>query len=665
MQQLATQVSHISLKIVAIVLIGFSTTFAQVAPDTTKLPFLSPETQYLWPTNASDYMSATFGETRSAHFHAAIDVGTWGQRGFRVFASRDGVLNRVGVSPTGYGNVIYLKHNDGSYSMYAHLMEFVPSIREAVDEVRFQNFRADFNQNLEHLAIHFKKGDLIGFTGDTGIGPPHLHFELRTPLNNPFNPLLAGIRVPDSVPPRFASVAVEPIQPDALVNSRKATSRVPIRGAGTEFSFGTVRVSGTVGLAVDVSDRSDNMRNVYAIYDLKLFVNDSLYFHSQLDSFAMGTSRQMFLDRNFSILRSERRGYQRMFIRDGNNLAFYKDVGQRGFISLPDGRHSVRIEASDYFGNTSIARGTLISEQITPTATQTHPSFVDPLSLPSGPAAFPERFNDLFWTNNWISNPSDRHKFDIILRKTGSYSNSTKVASDLTGNQSVDLTHPGAQILRLNDEDLMLFRVIPGQVNRIRTPDQRLEVEFPANSLFDTLTVAIGYHYIGDQVFIEIGPTHEPLQSGIRIRYLMDENERKMQNVALYSVSGSATNRRYGYAGGIVHGHQLRGSTSSFGTFSIVSDTTAPTISRPRIYRRSDGKWFATVRVSDDISGINHNSAEFYVNDVRGIAEFDPFAGVLIYHLPGFSPAARNNIRVILSDRVGNTREVTFERISR
>jgi len=191
------------------------------APDTQKLPFLSPNTRYLWPTNASDYMSATFGETRSAHFHAAIDVGTWGQNGYQVYASRDGIVSRIGVSPTGYGNVVYLKHDDGSYSMYAHLRNFVPKIQRVVDEYRLQNYRFNFDQNMESYNIEFKKGDLIAFSGDTGIGPPHLHFELRTPSNNPFNPLLAGVQVPDKVAPRITGISVEPLSHDATVNSRR------------------------------------------------------------------------------------------------------------------------------------------------------------------------------------------------------------------------------------------------------------------------------------------------------------------------------------------------------------------------------------------------------------------------------------------------------------
>jgi murein DD-endopeptidase MepM/ murein hydrolase activator NlpD len=127
-----------------------SSVFAQDRPV-----FPSKDINYLWPTNASDYMSATFGETRSAHFHAAIDIGTWGREGYDVYAARDGLLYRIGVSPYGYGNVIYLQHEDETFTVYAHLQDFNPQIRAVVDSVRFQNYAHSFDRVLSEKGIFF------------------------------------------------------------------------------------------------------------------------------------------------------------------------------------------------------------------------------------------------------------------------------------------------------------------------------------------------------------------------------------------------------------------------------------------------------------------------------------------------------------------------------
>lgn len=625
-----------------------------------RLPFLKPGTTFLWPTNASDYLSATFAETRSAHFHAAIDVGTWGQRGFRVFATRDGILSRVGVSPTGYGNVIYLKHDDGSISLYAHLQDFIEPIRKAVDERRFLTYRFEFDENLEHLDMRFKQGDLIGFSGDTGIGPPHLHFELRSPSNNPFNPLLVGIKVADRVPPRFTSLSVEPLSDDALINGRKQIARVPIRGDARRFEFGTVQAQGIIGLGVEVSDRADAMRNVYSVYELKLFIDDALYFHSRVDSFDFAHSRMMFLDRVYPILREHRRGYQRMYIRDGNPVSFYQNTGRTGTIQLPAGTYSIRIEASDYFGNTSIATGRLNMRAATGVIWPDR--LENPTVLPELVASgtpLPTMLNDFYWTNDWFSNPGERQRYAVRQQPIGSFELSPRVSHALGLNGTVNTAENAMQIITINAEPMMMHRIAPGRRTVVRSVDQRLQLEFRPNTLYDTLSVTFAWHQnSNNRIIIETAPTHEPLRAGYQIRFLLDEAQASMPNLGIYTVS--ANGNVFNFVGGVRRGNQLQAVTTTFGRFTILSDTTGPNITRPRIWQRADGKWFASVRVGDDRSGTNHTTAAFYVNGVRGIAEFDPSGGVLIYHHPEFRPLRRNEIRVLVSDRVGNRSEQVF-----
>lgn len=629
--------------------------------DYEKLPFLKPGTTYLWPTNASDYLSATFAETRSAHFHAAVDIGTWGQQGYRVFATRDGVLSRVGVSPSGYGNVVYLKHDDGSYSMYAHLRDFIPRIRELVDSYRFQTYSFNFDQNLESYNIQFRKGDLIAYSGDTGIGPPHLHFELRTPSNNPFNPLLAGVSVPDKVPPRFAGVSIEPISPDASVNGRKRIVTIPVTGSGQIFRFGTINAQGTIGLGVDASDRADAMRNIYAVYELKLTINDSLYYHAKADSFEITNARMMFLDRVYPVLREERKGYQRLYIRDGNKVPFYKDVGHNGMITLPPGTYNVRIEASDYFGNKSTATGQLRFTDSDHTPLITNPGIImhNPLFL-AGSNGLPSGFSQFYWTNDWLTNTDNNRPLRINSYSPGSF-NQDITDGSLNQSSYLDLRDQSTRFVTVNGQPMILHRVIPGSVSKLRTPDQRLQLEFRSTTLYDTMSVSFAWKYDNDRILIETGPQHEPLRTGYVLRFLLNETEKDQPGLGIYQISGSGRNESYSYLGGTRNGGFIQGITTNFGRFTILGDTIPPQMSRPRVYQRADRKWFASVRVSDDLSGVNYASAIFYVNGVRGIAEFDPFSSLLIYHLPGFVPRQRNEFRIELSDRAGNTTKEIFQ----
>ena len=80
--------------------------------------------QYPNPVKIPVYLSATFAEIRSNAFHAGVDIRTQGVEGKEVFAVADGYVSRIGVSPFGYGKVIYITHNDGFTSVYAHLSKF-------------------------------------------------------------------------------------------------------------------------------------------------------------------------------------------------------------------------------------------------------------------------------------------------------------------------------------------------------------------------------------------------------------------------------------------------------------------------------------------------------------------------------------------------------------
>ena len=96
------------------------------------------EANYLWPTNASNTATAFFGEMRPHRYHTGLDIRTYGINGKEVYAITDGYIYRIKVSNDGYGNVIYLKHQDGNISLYAHLDKFNSKIEKIVNQLQFK-----------------------------------------------------------------------------------------------------------------------------------------------------------------------------------------------------------------------------------------------------------------------------------------------------------------------------------------------------------------------------------------------------------------------------------------------------------------------------------------------------------------------------------------------
>jgi murein DD-endopeptidase MepM/ murein hydrolase activator NlpD len=146
---------------------------------------------YTPPVDFNMLLSGTFGELRSNHFHAGIDIKTEGVEGQKVRAIADGYISRIKVSSWGYGKVIYLTHPEtGHTSVYAHLKAFSDRIDELVKKEHYkkESFEINFYPNKDALLIN--QGEIIALSGNSGSSNgAHLHFEIRdSKSERPINP---------------------------------------------------------------------------------------------------------------------------------------------------------------------------------------------------------------------------------------------------------------------------------------------------------------------------------------------------------------------------------------------------------------------------------------------------------------------------------------------
>jgi hypothetical protein len=604
--------------------------------------------EWSWPTEASTLLSGKFGETRSAHFHAGIDVKTWGREGFKVFASRDGVLHRIGVSPYGYGKVVYLKHDDGSLSLYAHLRDFEPGIRALVDSLRMQTFPFRFDEILEQYGMRFKRGDLIAYTGSTGIGPPHLHFELRTPQERPFNPLLANVKIKDTTPPRVSGLVVEPLSVDARINGSHRTTEITSRQGN---DYGTINVSGTIGIAVNASDYADGADNVYSVYSLDLYVNSEKFFTSKVDSFGYYNTSQMFLDRVYPILRQTRKGYQRLYVRDGNTLPFYAHGPAKGRLNLPQGLHPVRIVATDFFGNkTTVTAKLNVSrpDRIVTTEPPRTPEMPRQVSYLNRSA-----LSDIEWTNNGFSLPGAKGptKVDVCGNGTISSPGMSCVSYMARADHLIPLNAMDTAMIRVGGKDLGLFtRVYPGQSRTLYNVSRSASAVFDSATLYDTLSVSFSADIMNGVKSAALWPDHEPLKGGVQLTWLLDDSEAELSGWGWYRREAG----RASWAGAVMDGKRLTARVTTAGAFEILRDTIPPEVNSPRLMKDFANRNTVTVRVRDDLSGVNFESVEFYVDGKRGIIEYEPGAATLFWYHTQHTPRKGSSVEVNISDNAGN-----------
>ncbi|NOY76499.1 MAG: M23 family metallopeptidase [Calditrichaeota bacterium] len=280
---------------------------------------------YLWPTDASHFINSTFGEYRPGHFHSGIDIKTWEKEGYRVFAVRNGYVYRVRISPFGYGKALYLKLDTGEIAVYGHLQRFAPKIQRVMKALQRKRQKYSVEKYFTANQIPVKKGEVVAFSGRTGIGAPHLHFEIRDAKNRPINPLLKYPFFKDRVPPRITGFAVIPFGKNSQVEGRPLPQTFPVRHKkGTVVYLDhPIQVWGNFGLAVTGFDRSAKIPNKCSFYRLKLLVDGTPVFQTEYDSLSFDQTHEIVFDRNFRLHQWTGRYFNNLFLRPENRLPFY------------------------------------------------------------------------------------------------------------------------------------------------------------------------------------------------------------------------------------------------------------------------------------------------------------------------------------------------------
>ena len=181
-------------------------------------------------------------EGRTGGYHTGLDIRTQGRTGLPVRTPVPGHVTRVRTSPDGYGKAVYLDIGGGRSLVFAHLSAFADPI-QALVTVRQASTR-EYEQDLVVPAgtLRFAAGEVIALSGDTGIGAPHLHLEVREG-EVPVNPI-DFFEVPDTADPVITAIEVLPRRRDAQIQRALGPARVA--------HGDTVRIHGPVAIRVGV-----------------------------------------------------------------------------------------------------------------------------------------------------------------------------------------------------------------------------------------------------------------------------------------------------------------------------------------------------------------------------------------------------------------------------
>lgn len=318
-----------------------------------------PQNYFRSPLDIQLYLSGNFGELRSNHFHAGLDIKTQGVRGQKVFAIADGYVSRIKVSPYGYGKAIYVTHPNGYTSVYGHLKKYSDKIAKVVKKKQYQSERFAVQLFPAPFSISVKKGEIIAYSGNSGgSAGPHLHFEIReTASEHPVNPLFFGFDIKDNLPPQIYKIAIYPLTEDSYINGSNKMKYFQAIGSHGKYRLDypyPILLQGKFGFGIMAVDRMDATHNKYGLHNLQLFFDDQKIYEQEINEFAFHEGRYINSHIDYECYARKGMRFQKSYADPGNKLRIYKKLVNNGTIEINDeSSHQLKYVASDLNGNVS------------------------------------------------------------------------------------------------------------------------------------------------------------------------------------------------------------------------------------------------------------------------------------------------------------------------
>lgn len=316
-----------------------------------------PQEYFKKPMDIPLVLSGTFGELRSNHFHAGIDIKTNQEIGLPVKASAEGYISRIKIQRFGYGRALYIQHPNGYQSVYAHLSKFNEEIEAFVKQKQYEEESYEIELFPEENQFQVKQGEIIALSGNSGSsGGPHLHFEIRDSSSRPMNPLLFGFEeIEDTRKPRIGSLWAYTFGNESQVGGIQGRQRIQLfQTQGGDYKTNPIKAKGKIGFGLSTDDQLNLAINRNGVYKIETFLNGAKHFEVSYDLFSFAETRYLNSAIDYGYFKEHKKKIQKLFIPENNPLSVYTFDNKRGVLEIltNDFSFNYEIKIYDFAGNT-------------------------------------------------------------------------------------------------------------------------------------------------------------------------------------------------------------------------------------------------------------------------------------------------------------------------
>jgi murein DD-endopeptidase MepM/ murein hydrolase activator NlpD len=636
-----------------------------------------------WPLDAPQVLSSSFGEYRANHLHAGIDLGTGGRTGIPCRAVGDGYVVRMRMSPFGYGKALYIQLEGGTLTVYGHLACFAEPLaaRARSEQKRLQRYTFDLQIPPGELRVG--RGEIVAWSGQTGVGEPHLHYEMRHG-DVAINPQTAGFPVVDSIPPVIEEIAATPLDFRSHVDGQWATHPVPL-----ENDAAPLRVGGRIGFSMRAWDAATNRSYRVGPYRYELRIDGIPVFRSTQERFDYADNHLAVLEYDQERLIGKGERVQLLFLRPGDRLPGREaphsregvlfDPGGRdttGERSFAPGPHTLEVEVADAAGNTTVRR-VRVSAGL-PFAAERWPAAQDDFVGPDHPVL--RLASPPVWRSRFVELDIDTDRplevyatmpeipaAEFFVERIGSLR--YRVAVGIAWSQGrIDL---GAMpILPELQVPLAARGLTARAAARVADLDPAVTVEVPKGALLEDVALRIErvsarrlepsaeLFPAGPCVLVE--PRTAALDVPVGIA-LSDSGVARRDRVGLFWVNRGGDLRllsttRDGKG-------DLRGEAAFLSYFGAFADTTPPRIGALRVVLRARRPQRLEFTVRDDGARLGEDGIVATLDGAFAIPEWDPETGSVIVEPEAKLGRGPHRLKVVATDQLGNraTREMRFQ----